>query len=136
MPFNIPDTGQKRVVIVGGGFGGLTLARKLSRSDFQVVLVDKPRGAVAVEIVTSHRGKADRASVGISAQKRQIDAAAYGEFVGYEKPGQRRDGNDGSIKIAGVIDDGKTGRSADQNGAFVRLCPGLEAGEQKTCEEQ
>lgn len=42
MQFNIPDTGQKRVVIVGGGFAGLTLARKLSKSKrFQVVLVDK-----------------------------------------------------------------------------------------------
>ncbi|GAB4491578.1 MAG: NAD(P)/FAD-dependent oxidoreductase [Saprospiraceae bacterium] len=41
MQFNIPDTGQKRVVIVGGGFGGLTLARKLAKSDFQVVLIDK-----------------------------------------------------------------------------------------------
>jgi len=41
MQFNIPDTGQKRVVIVGGGFGGLTLARQLSRSDVQIVLVDK-----------------------------------------------------------------------------------------------
>jgi len=41
MQFNIPDTGQKRVVIVGGGFGGLTLARKLAKSDFQIVLIDK-----------------------------------------------------------------------------------------------
>lgn len=41
MQFNIPDTGQKRVVIIGGGFGGLTLARKLAKSDFQVVLIDK-----------------------------------------------------------------------------------------------
>jgi len=41
MQFNIPDTGQKRVVIVGGGFGGLTLARKLASSNFQIVLVDK-----------------------------------------------------------------------------------------------
>ncbi|MCC7504849.1 MAG: FAD-dependent oxidoreductase, partial [Saprospiraceae bacterium] len=41
MPFNIPDTKQKRLVIVGGGFAGLTLARKLEKSDFQVVLIDK-----------------------------------------------------------------------------------------------
>ncbi len=41
MQFNIPDTGQQRVVIVGGGFGGLTLARKLAGTDFQVVLIDK-----------------------------------------------------------------------------------------------
>ncbi|MFN0035951.1 MAG: NAD(P)/FAD-dependent oxidoreductase [Saprospiraceae bacterium] len=42
MNFNIPDTPQKRVVVVGGGFGGLTLARRLAKSkDFQVVLVDK-----------------------------------------------------------------------------------------------
>ncbi|MBL7802742.1 MAG: NAD(P)/FAD-dependent oxidoreductase [Saprospiraceae bacterium] len=41
MPFNIPDTNQKRLVIVGGGFAGLTLARKLEKSDFQVVLIDK-----------------------------------------------------------------------------------------------
>jgi NADH dehydrogenase len=42
MQFNIPDTNQKRVVIIGAGFGGLTLARKLAQStDFQVVLIDK-----------------------------------------------------------------------------------------------
>jgi NADH dehydrogenase len=38
---NIPVTNQKRVVIVGAGFGGLALARNLSNSDFQVVLLDK-----------------------------------------------------------------------------------------------
>ncbi len=41
MKINIPETGQQRVVIVGGGFAGLTLARKLSNSDFQVILLDK-----------------------------------------------------------------------------------------------
>ncbi len=41
MQFNIPDTGQQRVVILGGGFGGLTLARRLARTNFQVVRVDK-----------------------------------------------------------------------------------------------
>lgn len=38
---NIPETNQKRVVIVGAGFGGLTLAQKLMKSDFQLVLIDK-----------------------------------------------------------------------------------------------
>lgn len=41
MAFNIPETNKKRVVIVGGGFGGLKLANKLRNSDFQVVLVDR-----------------------------------------------------------------------------------------------
>lgn len=41
MAFNLPKTDKKRVVIVGGGFGGLKLANKLRNSDFQVVLVDR-----------------------------------------------------------------------------------------------
>ena len=41
MQINIPDTGQKRVVVVGGGFAGLTLVNKLRKSNFQVVLIDK-----------------------------------------------------------------------------------------------
>ena len=38
---NIPESTLERVVIVGGGFGGLQLARKLAKADFQVVLIDK-----------------------------------------------------------------------------------------------
>lgn len=41
MRINIPETNQKRVVIVGGGFAGLTLASKLKRTDYLTVLVDK-----------------------------------------------------------------------------------------------
>lgn len=41
MGFNIPKTDKKRVIIVGGGFGGLKLANKLKKSDFQIILVDK-----------------------------------------------------------------------------------------------
>src|SRR5690242_17703886 len=39
----IPDIScnQKRIVIVGAGFAGLTLAKKLSSKYFQVVLLDK-----------------------------------------------------------------------------------------------
>ena len=39
---NLPEkNGRKRVVIVGGGFGGLKIARKLKSSQFQIVLIDK-----------------------------------------------------------------------------------------------
>lgn len=41
MSCNIPKSDKKRVVIVGGGFGGLKLAQKLKKSNYQVVLVDK-----------------------------------------------------------------------------------------------
>lgn len=38
---NIPDTDQKRVVVVGGGFAGLALVQALRRSGLQIVLIDK-----------------------------------------------------------------------------------------------
>lgn len=41
MSVNINRSGQKRVVIVGGGLGGLRLANQLKDSNLQVVLIDK-----------------------------------------------------------------------------------------------
>jgi NADH dehydrogenase len=38
---NIPQTSLPRVVIVGGGFAGLALAKGLEKKDIQVVLLDK-----------------------------------------------------------------------------------------------
>lgn len=38
---NIPDSNLKRLVIIGGGFGGLRLAKKISSKNYQVVLLDK-----------------------------------------------------------------------------------------------
>ena len=38
---NIPDSSNPRVVIVGGGFAGISLAKKLKNKKFQVVLLDK-----------------------------------------------------------------------------------------------
>ena len=39
--FNLPKNGKERIVIVGGGFAGLKLARLLAASKYQVVLIDK-----------------------------------------------------------------------------------------------
>jgi NADH:ubiquinone reductase (H+-translocating) len=38
---NIPQTSQKRIVIIGAGFGGLALAQNLANKDVQIVLLDK-----------------------------------------------------------------------------------------------
>lgn len=38
---NIPQTSFPRVVIIGGGFAGISLAKKLSKQEVQVVLLDK-----------------------------------------------------------------------------------------------
>ena len=37
----IPKTGQKRIVLIGGGFAGLQLAKKLKKLNVQIVLLDK-----------------------------------------------------------------------------------------------
>ncbi|MCO5258578.1 MAG: NAD(P)/FAD-dependent oxidoreductase [Crocinitomicaceae bacterium] len=41
MKLSVKKAAKKRVVIIGGGFGGLQLSQSLSKSDFQVVLIDK-----------------------------------------------------------------------------------------------
>lgn len=41
MSFNLKNEGKKRIVIVGGGLGGLELAKRLEGSGMQVVLIDK-----------------------------------------------------------------------------------------------
>ncbi len=41
MKINIPETGQRRVVIIGAGFAGLELAKRIAKYDLQIVLIDK-----------------------------------------------------------------------------------------------
>lgn len=41
MEINVPDTKLPRVVIVGGGFGGLELAKSMYYKKYQVVLIDR-----------------------------------------------------------------------------------------------
>src|SRR5665213_3677986 len=38
---NLPTSDKPRIVIIGGGFGGLKLAKSLKNLDVQVVLIDK-----------------------------------------------------------------------------------------------
>ena len=41
MPLNIPQSTKPRLVIIGAGFAGFTLARKLSGKEYQIVLLDR-----------------------------------------------------------------------------------------------
>ena len=41
MEANIPSSDLERVVILGGGFAGIELAKKLSSKKYQIVLLDK-----------------------------------------------------------------------------------------------
>jgi NADH:ubiquinone reductase (H+-translocating) len=41
MPINLPETSLPRIVIVGAGFAGLNLARKLSNDHYQIVIIDR-----------------------------------------------------------------------------------------------
>ena len=41
MPINLPETSQPRIVIVGAGFAGISLAKQLSNKDYQIVLIDR-----------------------------------------------------------------------------------------------
>ena len=41
MKEDVSNNGKKRVVIVGGGLGGLELATRLVKTHFQVTLIDK-----------------------------------------------------------------------------------------------
>lgn len=41
MKANIPEVETKRIVVVGGGFAGLTICRELVKTNYQIVLLDK-----------------------------------------------------------------------------------------------
>jgi NADH dehydrogenase len=41
MSLNIPESNLPRLVIIGGGFAGLSLIKHINRKEFQVILIDK-----------------------------------------------------------------------------------------------
>lgn len=41
MPINLPEVTQPRIVIIGAGFAGINLARKLSKSHYHLVIIDR-----------------------------------------------------------------------------------------------
>ena len=58
LSLNIPDTTKPRVVIIGGGFGGMNLVKNLSEKNYQVVLLRpaKLQWLLAAALPGCHRG--------------------------------------------------------------------------------
>jgi len=46
----VPSSDKKRIVIIGGGFAGINLVKKLAGSNFQVVLLDKQENKLITDI--------------------------------------------------------------------------------------
>jgi len=92
---------KHRVVIVGGGFAGLQVARRLRRAPVEVVLVDRRNfhlfQPLLYQVATGGLSPADIASAHRWILRRQRNARVWlGEVVGIEIHGQRvllRDGN-------------------------------------------
>ena len=41
MPINLPESSQKRIVIIGAGFAGLSFINRMKKSNYQLVLIDR-----------------------------------------------------------------------------------------------
>jgi NADH:ubiquinone reductase (H+-translocating) len=83
-----------RVVIVGGGFGGLAAAKALRKTDARVVLIDRQNHHVfqplLYQVATSVLGQAQIASpIRGVLQAQRNTTVLLGEVTGVERDGRR-----------------------------------------------
>ena len=94
MPNGPPNAGVHRVVIVGGGFGGLTAAQKLRKSPVQITLVDRRNfhlfQPLLYQVATGQLSPANIAAPLRSILERQRNCQVLlGEVTGFDVPGRR-----------------------------------------------
>ncbi|MDH3892353.1 MAG: NAD(P)/FAD-dependent oxidoreductase [candidate division Zixibacteria bacterium] len=99
---------KHRVVVVGGGFGGLWATRSLRRSDVEITLVDKRTfhlfQPLLYQVATGGLSPADIASPlrGVLAHQRNV-SVKLGEMIGIDFEGQRVLLRDGQLNYDSVI---------------------------------
>lgn len=121
---------RPRVVVVGGGFGGLYTVRSLAREPVDVILIDRRNfhtfQPLLYQVATGALSPGDIASPLRYAVKRQANTRVLmGEVVGLDPPGRRvilRDGEvpyDTLVLAAGVVN------AYFGHDGWRRLAPGL-----------
>jgi NADH dehydrogenase len=128
---------RHRVVIVGGGFGGLNVARRLRGAPVEVVLVDRRNfhlfQPLLYQVATGGLSPADIASAHRWILRRQRNARVWlGEVIGIEVNGQRVMLRDGDLSYDTLVI--ATGARHDYFGRddLERNAPGLKTIEDAT----
>jgi len=99
---------KHRVVIIGGGFGGLWTARSLRRADVNIVLVDKRNfhlfQPLLYQVATGGLSSADIASPlrGILSRQQNI-SVVLGEMIGIDFKSQQAVLNDNRLKYDSLV---------------------------------
>ncbi len=126
-----------RVVIVGGGFGGLLAARALKRASLHVTLIDRRNHhlfqPLLYQVATGGLSPANIATPLRSLVKRQTNThVRLGEVVGFDLKARRVLLPDGEIAYDSLIVAAGAGQSYFGHSEWAPLAPGLKTLEDAT----
>lgn len=129
--------GEHRVVIVGGGFGGLCAARELRRRPFKVTLVDRRNHhlfqPLLYQVATGGLSPANIAAPLRSLVKRQPGThVRLGEVVGFDLDAHRVKMRAGELAYDTLIVAAGAGQSYFGHPEWAELAPGLKTLEDAT----
>ncbi len=131
------DRAQHRVVIIGGGFGGLTACRYLKRANVRITLVDRRNfhlfQPLLYQVATGGLSPANIASPIRGILKRQRNAEVLlGEVVGIDAENRRVLLTDGEIPYDTLIVATGTVTSYFGHDHWEQVAPGLKSLEEAT----
>ncbi len=129
--------GTHRVVIVGGGFGGLTTARTLARAPVEVTLLDRRNfhlfQPLLYQVATGALSPANIAAPLRAVLKRQRNATVVlGEATGFDLAGRRVLTNEGAIPYDTLIVAAGTRHHYFGHADWEAVAPGLKTVEDAT----
>ncbi len=131
------SAGEHRVVIVGGGFGGLCAARDLRQRSFKVTLVDRRNHhlfqPLLYQVATGGLSPANIAAPLRSLVKRRPGThVRLGEVVGFDLDARRVNLQDGQLEYDSLIVAAGAGQSYFGHPEWAELAPGLKTLEDAT----
>ena len=131
------ETTRHRVVIIGGGFAGIEVAKKLGGSDVEVTLIDRRNHHVfqplLYQVATGGLSPADIATPirGIVARQKNT-RVLLAEVVGFDVEGRRVLLSDNAVPYDTLVVAGGATHSYFGHDAWAPLAPGLKSIEDAT----